>query len=174
MASRYMQRKYGNGMTVTIEEDYSGLAAVLDAAKKAQARHIRFGWLNGKRYPSSHKNRGMYIAQIAEWQEYGTHNIPSRPYAMLNFLQMTTKAIPDIEKYFKSVCSGYFDDSHLDKIAEDGKKNFASIVMGQQFARLSKVTIRIKGHSFQMDDTGYLLHNYEGKVFKRDLKKIDV
>lgn len=172
--SRYLKRKYGNCVELTIEEDYSGLQDIYKAAKKAHTKHIRFGWLNGKKYPSSHKNKGLSIAQVAEWQEYGTHNIPARPYAMTNFLQMTSKALPDIKDYFLSVCNGKYDVSHLNKISKDGKKNFSDLVINQGFTPLSKITIRIKGHDFQLDDTGHLLQNYDVKVYHRNINKIDI
>ena len=172
--SRYKRRKYGNGVEITIEEDYSGLKSIYEAARKAHTKHIRFGWLNGKKYPSSHKNKGLYIAQVAEWQEYGTSTIPARPYAITNFLQMTTKALPDITEYFKAVCNGKYEVSHLNKIALAGKKNFSDLVISQGFKPLANSTIRIKGHDFQLDHTGHLLQNYDVKVYHRNINKIDV
>lgn len=173
MASgRHGRRNFGNGVDLKIDEDFTGIKNIYEAARKATTKHLRFGWLNGKKYPASHKNKGMYIASIAEIQEYGTTNIPARPYAMTSFLKMTTKAIPDIEEYFRCVCKGYYDVSILNKIAADGKKTFADTVLAQGFSALSPITVRIKGHDFQLDDTGYLLQNYDVKVYKTKFDKV--
>lgn len=173
MASgRYGRRKYGNGVDFKIDEDLTMISNIKEAARKASTKHLRFGWLNGKKYPASHKNKGMYIASIAEIQEYGTTNIPARPYAMTSFLKVTTSALPDIENYFQCVCKGYYDYSALDSIVAKGKKTFSDLVMSQGFTALSPITVRIKGHNFQLDDTGYLLQNYDVKVYKTSFKNI--
>jgi len=156
-----------------IEFDISGIKAIKEAARKASTKHLRFGWLDGKKYPASHKNAGLYVAQVAQWQEYGTKNIPARPYAMLAFMKTKTTSLPLIQEYFKDVCNGVYNEGRLQEIAKDGKKNFKDGVMNQGFKALSATTIKIKGHSFQLDHTGFLLNNYDVKVYKTSVDKID-
>lgn len=154
-----------------IDFDMSGLNNVIKAAQQAHTKHIRFGWLNGKRYPATHKNKGLPIAQVAQWQEYGTHNIPSRPYASVSIYKTAFESLDDIKAYFISVCNGSYNVTPLNSIAARGKKTFSDTVMNQGEKSLSPTTIRIKGHNFQLDHTGYLLQNFDAKVYKTNFEK---
>lgn len=164
---------YGADVELEIEMDTKMLDTVYKQVVSASKKHLRYGCLDKKKYPASHKNKGMYIAQIAEWQEYGTFNVPARPYAMVNFLQQTSLIMPLVSNYFKSACYGQTDITILNKIAESGRKGYKDLVMAQGFERLSDTTIRLKGHDFQMDHSGYLLNNYNVKVYATSFDKID-
>ena len=63
-----------------VVEDMSGLKRVLKSVNAAHQRQIRFGWIDKKKYPSTHRSRGLYVAQVAFWQEYGTSKFAARPY----------------------------------------------------------------------------------------------
>ncbi len=66
--------------TLKITSDLSKLKDLERHCRTLNKRHIRFGWYEGKNYPADHDNRGISIAQVAYWQEYGYGAIPSRPY----------------------------------------------------------------------------------------------
>ena len=55
-----------------MEVKYSRKQLNLDMLKDAE---VRLGWFSGQRYED-----GVSIAQVARWNEYGTWNIPSRPF----------------------------------------------------------------------------------------------
>lgn len=154
-----------------MEFDTTVLDNIYKAAKQAHTKHIRFGWLDGKKYPATHKNKGLPIAQVAQWQEYGTHNIPARPYAAISIYKTANESLEDIKDYFLAVCRGSYDVSYLNNIVARGKKTFSDTVMNQGEKSLSPTTIRIKGHDFQLDHTGYLLQNFDAKVYKTNFEK---
>lgn len=158
-------------MDFKIDLDLSGLNNVIKAAQKAHTKHIRFGWLSGKRYPATHKNKGLPIAQVAQWQEYGTHLIPSRPYASISIYKTVFESTEDIKNYFLAVCEGTYNPNYLNNITARGKKTFSDTVMNQGEKSLSPTTIRIKGHNFQLDHTGYLLNDFDAKIYKTNFEK---
>lgn len=42
----------------------------------------------------------------------------------------------------------------------------------QRLWKLSPITIRIKGHTYQLDDTGVMLTSFKAKVFQQSFENI--
>ena len=99
-------------------------------------------------------------------------DIPPRPY----FRQLVNKVKfsynEEIKKYFKSLCTGLVDNLTLISLATEIKKDYNEVVLSQAHKKLSPITIRIKGHSYQLDDTGVMLTSFKAKVFQQSFENI--
>lgn len=154
-----------------IRMDMSKFNLIYKAARQARNQHLRFGWVDKKRY-SSDKNKGLYVATVAYWQEFGTTangkvHIPARPY----FRQLANKVRYDyngsIRTYFRAVCTGGATDVVLQSIGKKIVKDYRDIVGRQIHKKLATSTIKIKGHSYQLDHSGLLLSSFDYKVVKK-------
>ena len=177
--SKKVLRQQAQGVFVNLDIDFddSYLKNIKRACKKGNVRHIRFGWIDKKKYPSGHKNEGTYIASVAYWQEFGTmgengEHIPPRPY----FRQLVNKVKfgynEEIKKYFQSLCTGLVDNVTLISLATEITKDYNEVVLSQSNKKLSPITIRIKGHTYQLDDTGVMLTSFKAKVFQQSFENI--
>jgi len=177
--SKKVLRQQAQGVFVNLDIDFddSYLKNIKRACKKGNVRHIRFGWIDKKKYPSGHKNEGTYIASVAYWQEFGTTgesgvHIPPRPY----FRQLVNKVKfgynEEIKKYFQSLCTGLVDNITLISLATEITKDYNEVVLSQSNKKLSPITIRIKGHTYQLDDTGVMLTSFKAKVFQQSFENI--
>ena len=177
--SKKVLRQQAQGVFVNLDIDFddSYLKNIKRACKKGNVRHIRFGWIDKKKYPSGHKNEGTYIASVAYWQEFGTRgesgvHIPPRPY----FRQLVNKVKfgynEEIKKYFQSLCTGLVDNITLISLATEITKDYNEVVLSQSNKKLSPITIRIKGHTYQLDDTGVMLTSFKAKVFQQSFENI--
>ncbi len=186
MPKKYIPKGSNSTISFTTELDLTKVDEIVKACKVAHNKHIRFGWINGKKYPRGSGNINLHIAQVAAWQEFGTqanglplykggngNGIPARPYLTKSFLKTIDAVKPDIENYFKDVCKGVYKEEHLKKISETGKKQYYDLVAAQGFKGLADLTIKLKGHAIQMDETGILLKNFDVDVFKTNIDKID-
>ena len=179
VTSKKVLRQQAQGVFVNLDIDFddSYLKRIKKACNKGNVRHIRFGWIDKKKYPSGHKNEGTYIASVAHWQEFGTvsdnnEHIHPRPY----FRQLVNKVRfgynEEIKKYFQSLCTGLVDNTKLTSLAQEITKNYFEVVSSQSHKKLSPITIRIKGHTYQLDDTGVMLTSFKAKVFQQSFENI--
>ena len=177
--SKKLLRQQAQGVFVNLDIDFddSYLKRIKRACNKGNVRHIRFGWIDKKKYPSGHKNEGTYIASVAYWQEFGTmgengEHIHPRPY----FRQLVNKVKfsynEEIKKYFQSLCTGLVDNITLISLATEITKDYNEVVLSQSNKKLSPITIRIKGHTYQLDDTGVMLTSFKAEVFQQSFENI--
>ena len=179
VTSKKVLRQQAQGVFVNLDIDFddSNLKRIKKACNKGNVRHIRFGWIDKKKYPSGHKNEGTYIASVAYWQEFGImgengEHIHPRPY----FRQLVNKVKfsynEEIKKYFQSLCTGLVDNITLISLATEITKDYNEVVLSQSNKKLSPITIRIKGHTYQLDDTGVMLTSFKAKVFQQSFENI--
>ena len=179
VTSKKVLRQQAQGVFVSLDIDFddSYLKNIKRACNKGNVRHIRFGWIDKKKYPSGHKNEGTYIASVAYWQEFGTvgengKHIHPRPY----FRQLVNKVKfgynEEIKKYFQSLCTGLVDNITLISLATEITKDYNEVVLSQSNKKLSPITIRIKGHTYQLDDTGVMLTSFKAEVFQQSFENI--
>lgn len=157
---------------IDVTLDTSMLKALEKNCKILNKRHIRTGWIDGKSYPASHPNKGLPIATVANWQEFGragteqTPPIPSRPYfrQALNIIRYSHK--PNIKNIFITAITGGSTITPLESLADEFTKDYSQSVLRQNYKKLSGRTVLLKGHSYQMDDSGYMIMNYKSKVYR--------
>lgn len=167
------------GITFKIDEDLDFLKQMTKELKQLNNRHIRFGWINGKGYPSGHDNAGLSVAQVANWQEFGTIGgqgngvgIPPRPYFRQTINMIRNKYYDKIALVYQASLYGRSSDPMLTRLSQEFVKDYHESVTKQNHKSLANYTIEIKGHRYQMDHTGVMLDNFEAKVFKQNIKNI--
>lgn len=170
--ARIRQLAQGVDVDLKVTEDLSGLANLIKACKKAHNRQIRFGWLEKKKYPASENKPSLYVAQVAFWQEFGTDRFVARPYFRQLINQVKYRFNDDIRWFLKGVAEGVVDDQQLLNLADEIEYSYHSTVSRQQYKKLSPITIRIKGHDFQLDNTGVMLNSFKAKVFYQNIDKV--
>lgn len=159
------------GFTVDIKADLNGLRKLEKQCKSISKKHIKFGWIDGKRYPMSSANAGSPIAEIAAKHEFGT-GVTQRPYfrQAIDIARRTHK--PEITNIFLDTIYGTSTVTSLEKLSDELVKDYSESVLRQNYKALSPVTIAIKGHSYQMDDTGLMIQNFKSKVYRTSLNSV--
>ena len=169
---RQAQLLQGVDVQMTLTEDYSALVKMVKAAKTANQRHIRFGWLTKAKYPNDERHKNLYVAQVAFWQEYGTHKIPARPYFRQLVNKVKRQFSQDIREFFIKVTQGVCDDAKLKYLANEIEYSFHSNVSRQHNAPLRRYTIEAKGNDSQWDETGRLLNSFKSQLFFKNIDNV--
>ena len=176
MASKWKDTKTykgSQGFTTTITYDYTKLKDIYKNMNMLNNRHVKVGWISRRK----HKGSGFYLGQLARMQEYGVikdgGNIPARPYFRQALPKMWKVLKSNSKSVFINALQGSSSDSEINKIGYESKLAFHNSVMKQNMKRLAEYTIDRKGHAFQWDDTGELLHNFEYKIFKSSMTKAE-
>lgn len=176
MASKWKGvNNYGRsqGFQTKVCYDFTGLKSLVTRLHKVNNTHIKVGWISRRK----HKGSGFYLGQLARMQEYGVikdgGNIPARPYFRQALPKMWRVLKSNSKSVFINALQGSSSDSEINKIGYESKLSFHNSVMKQNMKRLAEYTIDRKGHAFQWDDTGELLHNFEYKIFKSSMTKAE-
>lgn len=162
-----------------ITVDTKELKRIVRELKKVDKTEVDFGWINGKKYPSSDPavaRRGVYIASIAYMNEKGHYTInndgkviytPARPYVQQSLHDLWF--LPDsMERVLLNVFNGLEYKSVLNFIGQDMVDNIKKSVSKQNFKKLHPKTVNIKHSSTQWVDSGRMLKNITYKVtYKR-------
>lgn len=166
------------GFTVTTQLDLSGLKMLEKSCKGITKKHIRYGWIDGKIYPASSDNKGIPIAQVAHWQEYGkagtpqTPPIPSRPYFRQSIAMTKVNYTSNLSTIFSDVVHNRNLITNLNKLSVELVKDYSESVLRQNFEALSGITVAKKGHSYQMDDSGIMIQNFKSKVYRTSMNTV--
>lgn len=161
--------------TFKITSDMVKLKDLEKHCRTLNKRHIRFGWYEGKNYPASHANGGISIAQVAYWQEYGMggkNPIPSRPYfrQAINKVRRGTRS--QIKTIFLTGIHGNDVTGGLQKLADSVVFEYQKSVAMQNYTKLSDYTVALKGHTYQMYDSGIMMGNFKSRVYKQSQEHI--
>ena len=163
------------GFDIKVTLDTVKLKNLERSCKGLAKRHIKMGWFDKKFYPSSHPNKGIYIAQVAAWQEFGLGGnserrpIPARPYFRQAIRKVETGYTPHFIKIFKQALNGEDTLPALNKLSFEFVKDYSESVLMQNYPKLAPYTVALKGHSYQMDDSGVMIENFKAKVFRTSL-----
>lgn len=166
------------GFTLDTTIDMSGLKNLEKSLRGIKKKHIKYGWYEGKTYTDG-KNRGIPIAQIANWQEYGKSAegdeppIPARPYFRQARETVATTHNQAIKNIFVATVNNESPIVELNKLANALVIDYKQSVARQNYQELSKVTQKKKGHSYQMKDTEVMMDNFKARVYKTSLKDDD-
>lgn len=164
--------------TFSIDSDLKQLKNIEKSCRTLNKRHIRFGWYEGKNYPASSENRGLSIAQIAYWQEFGlagdedSPSIPSRPYFRQSINRIRRDSNKQIKYLFTASLHGRDPTNQLQKLADSFVTQYHSSVARQNYKSLAPYTISIKGHAYQMVDSGIMASNFKARVFRQSQQTI--
>lgn len=163
---------------VDIKLDTSGIKQLEKSLNGIKKKHIKFGWIDGKSYPSGHPSAGLKIAQVASYHEFGVKAsankpaIPQRPY----FRQVIQKARynynGEIGEIFGDVTHNRNSMVALNKLATTLSKEYQISVARQNFDQLSPYTIKIKKHNYQMVHSSIMQNSFQAKVYRSSLNSV--
>lgn len=156
------------GFTMHTTLDLNGLRKLEKQCKSISKKHIKFGWIDGKNYPASSDNAGIPIAQIASNHEFGT-GVAQRPYFRQTIDIARRTHNPEITNIFLNTLYGTNTTTSLEKLSNELVKDYSESVLRQNYKALSDITVAIKGHSYQMDDTGVMMQNFKSKIYRTSL-----
>ena len=148
-----------------LDIDTTKLKALQRDIKVLNKRHIRYGWLKNKMHP----NAQVPIAQVANWQEFG---IPARPYFRQAINKVRYGYYSDIKYIFVATLEGRDVDSHLNFLAENLRTAYGNSIASQNYKPLAPYTVKLKGHKYQMFDSGVMINSFESKVYRQGIGSI--
>ena len=157
-----------------LDVDTTKLKALQRDIKVLNKRHIRYGWLKNKMHP----NAQAPIAQVASWQEFGVPAsednaaIPARPYFRQAINKVRYGYYNDIKYIFIATLEGRDVDSHLNFLAENLRTAYGNSIASQNYKALAPYTVKLKGHKYQMFDSGVMISSFESKVYRQGIGSI--
>lgn len=150
--------------TFECDLDLSGVNELSKRLTKVKNSHLEYGWTERKLHKVKGTNKKVPTAQIAFWNEFGTRNIPSRPYLSITSLVLQQSAIPYIQSYFtENILNTVYSESGLDRLSTHVTQEFKNVKGSGK--PLAKSTVDKKGHSTHWVETGELMD--EWKVDKK-------
>ena len=157
-----------------LDIDTTKLKALQRDIKVLNKRHIRYGWLKNKMHP----NAQVPIAQVANLQEFGVPAsednaaIPARPYFRQAVNKVRYGYYNDIKYIFIATLEGRDVDSHLNFLAENLRTAYGNSIASQNHKALAPYTVKLKGHKYQMFDSGVMINSFESKVYRQGIGSI--
>ena len=157
-----------------LDIDTTKLKALQRDIKVLNKRHIRYGWLKNKMHPTAQ----VPIAQVANLQEFGVPAtednaaIPARPYFRQAVNKVRYGYYNDIKYIFIATLEGRDVDSHLNFLAENLRTAYGNSIASQNHKPLAPYTVKLKGHKYQMFDSGVMINSFESKVYRQGIGSI--
>ena len=159
--------------TFKLDIDTKKLAEIQKDIKLLNKRHIRYGWIKNKMHPTAL----VPVANVAFWQEYGrpaqlsppSPSIPSRPYFRQAINTIRYAYSTEIKNIFLSALEHKSTDSYLNFLAENIREKYGNSIASQRNIPLAPPTIALKGHKYQMFDSGVMINSFESKVYRQPL-----
>lgn len=130
--------------------------AILSNKLKLNKANLEIGFFETAKYPN-----GTYVAQVARYQEFGTIHIPARPFFRR---AVTSNANKWIEFYKKDVQKNNNSFLSLNKVGEIARKDIINSIDAMTTPPLKKSTIKQKGSSKPLVDTGLMRRSVTYKV----------
>lgn len=125
-----------------------------------KAKVVRVGFLEEATYPNA-DGESLPVAQVAYWNEYGTEDIPPRPF----FRKTIAENSPDWGKQAAQLLksNNYDVDITLNKLGEHIKGQVTEAILTYEDPPNAPSTIKKKGFNAPLRDTGTMskLISYE-------------
>lgn len=129
-----------------------------ETKKKYQSATVQVGFLENATYPD-----GTSVAYIASVQEYGTSNIPARPF----FRNAISENRKDWKKKYASLLKKTDFDVATKTLAEVIVGDIKQSITTLDSPPLAKSTIKQKGFSKPLIDTGHMLNSVDYRIIKK-------
>lgn len=135
------------------------LAAALKKIAKniSDARQVGVGFLEGSTYPD-----GKPTATVAAMQEWGTQNIPSRPFFRDMIRQNSYRWAPNVATALK--IKDYDATQALTLMGVEIKEELQDSIRSGSYAPLAQSTIAKKGFSQPLIDTSHMINSVDYRV----------
>lgn len=136
------------------------LMKLVEEKLKVRNRYnLEIGFFENAKYPN-----GAYVATIAKYQEYGTINIPARPF-FRNAINSKYQAWLNV--YGKSLKNNDNYKLTLSKTGEVARNDIVKSITSINEPPLKQSTIKAKGSSNPLIDTGLLRRSVSYKVVSK-------
>ena len=153
---------------LTIDFDISDTLSLVKRLERSANRHIQYGWLTKSLHNIHGWEKKLPTAQIVFWNEFGTRNIPARPYLTITGIIAQVSAIPSIVKYFQeNIYGSVFSSEILSELSNVIKEDFkATVGSGRP---LSPATISKKSGDEHWVESGQLMDEFKVNIVNRKL-----
>lgn len=138
-----MASRIRDTLTPEGEQFYRMLAELAD-------KEVRIGFQHGE----ASEDDGTDICDIAAWNELGTEHIPSRPFLRKSVDENEGKINQFLQAEARSLASGKTAETLLNEIGNFQKSLVQEKITEGSFAPNAESTIRRKGSSKPLIDTG--------------------
>lgn len=119
---------------------------------------LAVGFIDGSKYPN-----GESVATVAFWQEYGTYNIPARPFFRTAIKENKKKWLETYKQAFQQHQDGI---KALEITGTIAKGDIAQSITTFNTPANSPYTIEKKGSSNPLVNTGFMRSNVDYEVTK--------
>lgn len=119
--------------------------------------------LFGKKVSREKIDPNLTVAQVAQWMEFGTRNIPARPFLRQTFYRGRARIISLAKKLIKNGDVNFYEKLGLYTVGL-----IQSAIRDREFQANSLQTIKRKGSSTPLVDTGQLRNSITYKVSSYD------
>ena len=99
---------------------------------------------------------GVTVAQVAAWNEFGTRNMPSRPFMRDTVNLNKAEVKRTFDEAAKAILNGSTEDRELEKIGVLAKAMMQKQITDGGYAPDAPSTVRKKGSSHPLIDTGQM------------------
>lgn len=134
---------------------------VFSAMSAVHGTKITVGF-GGETYPD-----GTLVADVAMMMEHGTSTVPPRPFIQQAIKRNQKKIRADLLKMGVAICKGESVDGEIEKMQKDLEGIFAEEIDKGNFASNAESTVKRKGSSQPLVDTGLLKKSVKTSVTKK-------
>lgn len=122
---------------------------------------LRVGFLETATYANS-EGEALPVAQVAYWNEYGTENIPPRPFFRKTIAENSSEWGKQVGQLLKA--NNYDADAALNKMGEHIKGQLTESILSYEDPPNAPSTIRKKGFNAPLRDTGTMARSIDYEV----------
>ena len=145
---------------MTVRREGPGTAKVLATLEGLDGLEGKVGWFESAHYPG-----GTPVAYVATIHEFGTGRIPARPFMRPAVADHGGEWLELIGQGVKaSMMGGPSPAEVLELVMLQAAGNVGEKIQAVTSPPLSPVTIKRKGHSKALIDTGQMFQSVTGKV----------
>lgn len=138
-----------------------GFAEIINSMKSLSGKTIKVG-IQGDE--TAKYENGVGVIDVAIFNEYGTDKIPSRPFIRQCFELHSKEAFARLEKVVSFIGKGGDVDVALGNIGQWYEQRMKHVLTTYPWEKNSVATIRKKGSSKPLIDTGQLRNSIRYKV----------
>ena len=137
-------------------------SALRDAVSKAAGGVVRVGILGTQKYPAKDGKGDVSVAQAAYWNEYGTANIPARPFFRNTIAEKQDEWADNAASRLQQADGDV--GKALALIGEDVKGDIVETIQNFNEPENAPSTVKKKGFNKPLIDTGDLWRAIQSEV----------
>lgn len=151
--------------TMKMSKDTSVWKRMRANLSKANKGQINVGFFEGSVYPD-----GLTVAQVAQWQEEGTKNIPSRPFMryFIFALEKDRRFGTEMAKLINRVALGQLSINQVyAMIGEEAKRDLQKVMVAWSIPPNAPYTIAEKGFNDPLIHTGKMYDSVDWEIGRK-------